>query len=571
MGSTGRFLRQVAHTRPSQLLHRAISRARSFLQDVAPALSTPLVAPRVTGVSSTLPRVVFAPRVRLLGQRDGEPVACLPGLELPLGSTIDWRARDQTALQRFHVQYMEYVEAVDDECFTRHVLDWIDRNPLARGGSWRDSWNSYVIALRSVVWMQQLAERGAGLRASARARIEASLIEQLAHLASHLEKDIVGNHLIKDAKALLWASRYFEGPTPRAWERSATRVLQRELDEQVLADGMHYERSASYHAQVFADLVECASISRGELRARLLGKLEPMAQVLVDLSHPDGLPCLFNDAGLHTSYSPDECLHAWETVSQGRVRRRGLFSLTQAGYFGLRAGDSLLVADCGAIAPDHLPAHGHGDVLSFEWSVGGERIIVDAGVAEYEPGLARDEARATRSHNTLTLDGLDQAEFWSSFRVGRRPRVRVLRHESHASGFVLEGEHDGYRHLVGAPVHRRRFVATPRSLVVEDEVRGGNGQRVEAGLLLHPSVEVKLAQGRLAILRCGDVEVLVESRGTMRLEPALWSPDIGVRMATQRLVVQLPPAPCRGSLRLQRLDRAEVGLTGCASELQNAA
>ncbi len=571
MGSTGRFLRQVAHTRPSQLFHRALARARAALHDAAPALSRPLQRTRVTGTSAHPPRAVFAPRVQLLGQRDGRTVACLLGLELPLGSTLDWRGRGRSALERFHLHYMEYVEAVDDDSFVRLALDWIERNPRARRGSWRDDWNSYVIAVRSVVWMQQLSERGRGIPPHARSRMEASLLEQLAHLASHLELDIVGNHLLKDAKALLWASRYFEGSTPRAWERIATRVLQREMEEQILADGMHYERSASYHAQVFADLVECASIARGRLRARLLGKLEPMAQVIVDLAHPDGLACLFNDAGLHTSYSPDECLRAWETVSQGRVRRRGLFSLPQAGYFGLRAGDSLLVADCGAIAPDHLPAHGHGDVLSFEWSVGGERIIVDAGVAEYEPGLARDEARATSSHNTLTLDGLDQAEFWSSFRVGRRPRVRVVRHEVHASGFVLEGEHDGYRHLAGAPIHRRRFVATPRSLVIEDEVRGGRGQRVETRLLLHPSVQARLMQGRLALLRSGDVEVSVECRGTLRLEPAFWSPDIGVRLETRQLVLELPAAPCRGTLRIQRIDRADARDDAGAPELRVAA
>ena len=227
---------------------------------------------------------------------------------------------------------MEYLESVDDERFAAFALDWIERNPVSRRGSWRTSWSSYVIAIRAVVWMQQLAERGAGLRTGARVRIERSLGEQLAHLASNLERDIVGNHLIKDAKALLWASRYFDGHEPRAWGALAERALLDELDEQVLDDGMHYERSPSYHAQVFADLVECAAIARGALRARILAKLEPMAQVLVDLSHPDGLPCLFNDAGLHTSYSPDECLRAWETVSQGRVQRRSIFALEEAGY-----------------------------------------------------------------------------------------------------------------------------------------------------------------------------------------------------------------------------------------------
>lgn len=556
MSRAGRFLRQVAHTRPTQLLHRALSRARTLLHDAAPAFSVSVRKPRIERTNPHPPRRVFAPRVGLVDARESGPQAHIAGASVALDGQIDWRGARRSALECFHLHYMEYLEALDDTRFERLVLDWIERNPRACVGSWRVGWHSYVIAVRTVVWMQQLAERGAALRAATRRRIEASLVEQLSHLASHLERDIVGNHLIKDAKALLWASRYFQGPSARAWGELAQRVLLAELEEQVLPDGMHYERSPSYHAQVFADFVECASIGRGELRARLLAKLEPMAQVLVDLAHPDGLACLFNDAGLHTSYSPDECQRAWESVSGGRVRRRAQFALPNAGYYGLREGNSLLVADCGAISPAHLPAHGHGDVLSFEWSLGGQRIFVDAGVAQYDSGPERAHSRATASHNTLTVDGADQAEFWSSFRVGRRPRVRVLRHESHPGGFLLEGEHDGYRHLAGSPIHRRRIVCTSRTLLIDDEVRGGGGQRVQTRLLLHPSVAAIVTKEHRVRLTCGGVELMVESRSPVRLEDAWWCPDIGVRLKTSRLVFEMPPAPCRETVRIQRVDSA---------------
>ncbi len=553
MTALGRFLRQALHTRPSQLAWRALTSCRHRLHDLGPALSVPLLGSTDAFPRKLAPRAVFAPRVQLV-ECDRDAIhACILGERLRLDRSPDWRGRGQTLLTRFHLHYMEYLEALSDERFASLVLDWIERNPLRRRGSWRDAWSSYVISLRCVVWMQQLAERHNALPGSTVERIHRSLVEQLAHLASHLEWDVRGNHLIKNAKALLWASRYFEGSCAEEWCSLAERVLRRELAEQILSDGMHYERSPSYHAQVFADLVECASVARGELRAALLAHLEPMAQALVDLSHPDGMPCLFNDAGLHTSYSPDECLRAWGTVTGGRVSRRNVFALPASGYYGLRSGDALLVADCGEIAPRHLPAHGHGDVFAFEWSMGGQRFIVDPGVFQYESGPLRDEARSTRSHNTLTVGGMDQAEFSSSFRVGRRPRVSRLRYEPHACGFVLEGEHDGYRHLAGSPRHRRRFVATATSLVIEDEVLGGRGQHVQSSVLLHPSVSAVVADGRMAILRCEGVEVLVESRAHMRLESAFWSPDLGVRIATQRLVFEHADAPSRSTVRLQRL------------------
>lgn len=571
MSAPGRLLRQVLHTQPSQLAWRALSVVRRGLHEVAPQLAIPLrrtsdLLPRALG-----PRTVFAPRVHLVDTATNGCYAQLLGERVRLDPAPDWSGAGRSALQRFHLHYMEYLESVSDERFVALVLDWIDRNPLTRRGAWRTAWSSYVISLRTVVWMQQLVERRASLRGSTVERIERSLVEQLAYLAAHLERDIRGNHLIKNAKALLWASRYFEGRTAQAWGSVAARVLRRELRDQILPDGMHFERSPSYHAQVFADLVECAAVAQGALRATLLAHLEPMAQVLVDLSHPDGLPCLFNDAGLHTTYSPDECLRAWGSVSGGRASRRAVFALPASGYYGVRSEDMLFVADCGEIGPKNLPAHAHGDVLSFEWSLGGRRFVVDPGVFEYEAGLLRDEARATRSHSTLTVSGLDQAEFSASFRVGRKPKVRRLRYEAHSSGFVLEGEHDGYSHLAGSPRHRRRFIASAGSLVIEDEVLGGRGQRVRSSLLLHPDVSVIVADGRLAMLRCDGIEVLVDSRSRMRVEAASWSPDLGVRIATHRLVFEHPDAPCRSTTRLQRLVAGELALDRAADVASNAA
>ena len=82
-------------------------------------------------------------------------------------------------------------------------------------------------------------------------------------------------------------------------------------------------------------------------------------------------------------------------ASSARRRRRAASSLCRRpGYFGARLGDDYLVVDCGRIGPDDLPAHAHGDVLSFELSIAGHRIIVDQGVYEYVAG----DAPAPRAH-----------------------------------------------------------------------------------------------------------------------------------------------------------------------------
>ena len=116
-----------------------------------------------------------------------------------------------------NVHYMEYLEVLDDDRFTRIVLDWIAENPLAAPGSWRIAWNSYALSLRTLVWMQQLATRGDRLEAGFRETACRSLVQQLRFLLRRLETDIGGNHLIKNAKTLLWASRFFAGEEAARW------------------------------------------------------------------------------------------------------------------------------------------------------------------------------------------------------------------------------------------------------------------------------------------------------------------------------------------------------------------
>ena len=241
----------------------------------------------------------------------------------------------------------------------------------------------------------------------------------------------------------------------------------------MLSDGVHYERSPSYHAQVFADLIECrAALTSAAAPAALDEALRAMAIATADLAHPDGRAAQFNDAGLHMAYSPGECLDAYQTLFGDRPSARRNFAFSAAGYFGRRADENYLVIDCGRIGPDALPAHAHGDILSFEWSVAGERIIVDPGVYEYFQGPRRAASRSAASHNTLCFEGADQADFFGAFRCGRRPDVEVRRLESDAERLILEGAHNGFAPL-GA--HSRRFEASDTRLTHrrQDQRPGG--------------------------------------------------------------------------------------------------
>ena len=101
-----------------------------------------------------------------------------------------------------------------------------------------------------------------------------------------------------------------------------------------------------------------------------------------------------------------------------------MFALRDAGYYGARGSGHYVVCDAAPIGPDYQPGHAHGDLLSFELSLAGRRVIVDAGVHGYDGDPLRAWCRSTRAHNTVEIDGEDQCEFWGTFRVARRARPR---------------------------------------------------------------------------------------------------------------------------------------------------
>jgi uncharacterized heparinase superfamily protein len=493
------------------------------------------------------PRAVFEPRKQLA------PVPLSAGrwrftflnqsVEMA-GPGIDWLAPSSGAahqLWRMNLHYMEYLEGVSDEMWGDLVADWIAANPEGKRGAWKDSWNSYALSLRVVVWLQELARRAGRLTPDLVAHVETNAAAQLVFLERNLETDICGNHLIKNIRALIWGSAYFTGPVAERWRRLGLKHLQRELVRQIPADGMHYERSPSYHAQVFADLLECRhALGDDPLDGRLDAALDRMAQALVDLTHPDGGPALFNDAGLTMAYAPGACLSAYESLFHRWPEPRGVFAFPDAGYFGMRTQSSYVVTDCGRIAPDDLPAHGHGDVLSFEWSVKGHRIIVDQGVFEYFVGPRRRQSQTAMNHNTLCLEGADQAEFYSSFRCGRRPNVRVRRYYTRVAGFVLEGAHDGFAYLSGLPTHVRRFEVSEQMVRIADHLEGTANHTARLGFLLHSEVRITKS-GQEVVLTRGDARVVMRSSHPFSIEDAVWWPDMGRELRTHRLVITVPP------------------------------
>jgi uncharacterized heparinase superfamily protein len=262
-----------------------------------------------------------------------------------------------------------------------------------------------------------------------------------------------------------------------------------------------------------------------------------MLSWLATLCHPDGGIAFFNDAafGIAPTLADLESYAARLSVAC-RHRSAGSRLLEASGYARLESAQAVLYADVAAVGPDHLPAHGHADTLSFELSLHGQRALVNSGTSVYGTGGERQRQRGTAAHNTMRLDGVDSSEVWAGFRVARRARVRVERFDAGALGApTLQAVHDGYRRLAGRPLHRRVWTLRARELRLEDAIEGEGEHLVELFFHLHPAMRLQdSGVSTFSAVRKDAtfmLEIHADCQMLWRVEPGSWHPGFGLSEA----------------------------------------
>jgi uncharacterized heparinase superfamily protein len=415
------------------------------------------------------------------------------------------------------------------------IARWIAQNPAGKG----PGWEPYPTSLRIVNWIKW-ALAGNALSSEAMA----SLAVQARWLARRLEYRLLGNHLFANAKALVFAGCFFAAEEAEAWLDLGLRILAREVPEQILEDGGHFELSTMYHALALEDLMDLVNVMRAAglpVPDLWEGKIAAMRSWLAAMSHPDGEIAFFNDAALGIAPLPWELEDYAERLGFVSTASASLRWLQDSGY--VRLGDDRAVAllDVGRIGPDYLPGHAHADTLSFELSVDGRRVIVNSGTSVYGKGPERLRQRGTAGHNTVEIDGENSSEIWSGFRVARRARPEGLFVSLQDYFSIVACSHDGYRRLSGRPSHRRSWYFGGDSLIVSDKVEGVHGRAV-AAFHFHPACTPSAsADGSTGTLSVADNTVLRWSvaKGTARIEPSTWHPEFGASLPAQRLLLDL--------------------------------
>jgi uncharacterized heparinase superfamily protein len=472
-------------------------------------------------------------------------------VEREIRSASDWNNPQWDKLWLYNLHYFDDLTAKDAASRTRWhrslMQSWITQNPPAEG----NGWEPYPISIRVVNWMKW-ALAGTPLSSDA----VHSLALQCRFLSRRLEFHLQGNHLWANAKALVFAGLFFQGYEAAGWLATGLRIVAQQLQEQVLNDGGHFERTPMYHNIVLEDLLDLLNVLQTypgaiqkleECSGRWRERAYSMLGWTRTATHPDGQIALVNDSAFDVA-APLTTLTAYAARLGINIEERSedVVLLADTGYVRVRTGDAWALLDVGAIGPDYLLGHAHADTLSFELSLKDRRVIVDSGTSLYEASPERVRQRSTGAHNTVEIDDCSSSEVWGSFRVARRAYPFGLELLQSNDMILVRCAHDGYERLRGRPVHRREWVFNGPRMTVHDRIEGKYGRAV-ARFHFHPECALVGADERSGAFSVGATDMFTwrVEQGRCRIVDSTYHPQFGLSVRSKCLEVDLVAAGAR--------------------------
>ena len=462
--------------------------------------------------------------------------------------------------------------------FVELIDDWITDNPVGLGVNWAVAME---VAFRATNWIAgyYFFCESKSISNEFWIRFFKNLYLHGVFIRNHLEYSWRnGNHFLSDIVGLIVLGVFFRSTRfGKSWISWGVRNLEKEMETQVCADGVDYEKSTSYQRlviELFYTATILCSRNNISLASSFMKRLENMFEFVYSYVRPDGSIPLFGDADdgrLFRFMSEVDINDHRHALCIGAILfNRGDFKITagrfyqdalwlfggegferyqmvktkpknpesrafpDGGFYIMRGKSVHVMVDAGDIGMGGMGGHGHNDTLSFEYWVNGEPLIVDSGTYAYTFDVAaRQELRGTKSHNTVVVDGKEIATFvglWMIMNDSTDPKVLEWKISDQQD--VFEAEHHAYDTLPSPVIHRRRIELDKvnGSMQLLDVLDGAGTHMLENYLHFFPEIKLQIIdpQQIAAIGRNGRYIIKADS-GNFSVEETWFSRSYGVR------------------------------------------
>ncbi|MFC3907950.1 heparinase II/III family protein [Legionella dresdenensis] len=458
--------------------------------------------------------------------------------ESVIDKASSWNDSSQDKLWLYNLHYFDDLDSLGAEnrveLAISWILQWINQNPPASG----NGWEPYPTSLRIVNWVKWLSKNTCSSPV-----IDESLALQARVLEQKLEYHLLANHLFVNAQALIFAGCWLSSKDADRWLKKGIRLFVREVKEQFLPDGAHFELSPMYHANLLLNVLDVINLAYCSQNNFLLSKVEQLKAVVKKgigwlelMMHPDDRISFFNDAAF--SNAPELALIK-EYAALLAIDVPAIFKepnelsyvhMPDSGYIRFQSDTAVAILDVGCVGPDYQPGHAHADTLSFELSVGKQRVFVNTGTSQYGLGVERDWQRSTSAHNTVAINNLNSSEIWGGFRVARRARPFDLNIVQEPQAIHVACSHNGYMRLKNKIVHRREWLFSNNKLKIDDKVNAPTCIAT-AFFHLHPDLQIEQLNNKSLQIVSDKVKVkMTFSDSEICLEEGYWCPEFGVKI-----------------------------------------
>jgi hypothetical protein len=417
---------------------------------------------------------------------------------------------------------------------------WQKANPYPLGINWA---SALEVAFRSLswLWLRRLLTGCKEFPATFNTDLLVALQLHGRYIEQYLSTYYSPNtHLLGEAVALFFIGTLCpEIPAAQRWQENGWRIVLEESKRQVRPDGVYFEQALYYHVYALdfflhaRILAQTNGIAIPEEFDHVVQKMLDVIQALSEIGPPEGFGDddggrVFNPRRNHVEHMTDPL--ALGAILCGRDKYSAaslteeaiwLFGDKAISAFGERhrqlAAPSKAFTSGGLyLINDHEPCpqqmmidagpqgtarsgHGHADALSIRLSLNGRRFLIDPGTCCYiSDNKDREMFRGTSAHNTLVVDGLDQAVPEGPFAWSSIPNAKV---ETWLNGKTFDffaGSHDGYRRLPDRVTHRRFVFHVKGGLwFVRDLAEGQGSHLLETLWHFAPDLHVREEQGAL--------------------------------------------------------------------------
>ena len=331
---------------------------------------------------------------------------------------------------------------------------------------------------------------------------------------------------------------YPQMPGAARWKESGWQIVLHEAGRQVRPDGVYFEQSLYYHVYaldffLYARLLAARNgMEIPPAYDAVLGRMLDVVAALAQAGPAEGFGDddggrLWNPRRNRTEqmtdplalgavmYSRELCRGAADRGSDlvvWKSSRRETFDARARPPKHARRSRSIAFPDGGlyvladsqpyaqAMVVDAGPqgvgrsGHGHADALSLRLTMDGQRWLVDSGSGVYisKDPADRNTFRGTGAHNTMRVDGVDQAVADEPFSWTHIPTTQAENWIVGKSFTYFVGSHDGYARLADPVVHRRHVLKIAGGLwLVRDMALGRTEHELEIRWHFAPDLEVR--------------------------------------------------------------------------------